>query len=108
MERKIVYRIRTRGHGLTPGVYTSRALAEEHVAAWTAADVAAHGETTKRGSAFGVLGIEEESLYVEGGESIPPHDLPRPAAPAAPGANTFGLPGLRIEGDIAVTNPGDG
>lgn len=108
MQRTIVYRIRTRGHGLTPGVYATRELAEEHVAAWAAADVAAHGETTKRGSALGVLGIEEESLYVEGGEAIPPHDLQRQAAPDAPGApNTFAVPRLRVEGFVTVTNPGD-
>lgn len=103
MKRTTVYRIRTRGLGLVPGVYSTRALAEQHAPAWSKADIAAHGATTPRGSAFGVIGIEEESLYTEGGDDIPaPFDLPRPIATTA----SFAVPPVVIEAHGTVTNPG--
>lgn len=104
MIRTVVYRIRTRGLGLVPGVYATSALAELHVPAWTAADIAAHGATTPRGSAFGVIGIEEESLYTDGGADVPePFDLPRPVATTT---GAFAVPAVVIEAHGTVTNPG--
>ena len=102
MKRTTVYRIRTRGLGLVPGVYSTRALAEQHAPAWGAADIAAHGATTPRGSAFGVIAIEEESLYTDGGTDVlEPFDLPRPIATTA-----FAVPPVVIEAHGTVTNPG--